>query len=31
MTDQLRELSELRSSGAISDAEYDQAKLKILA
>ena len=29
--DQLRELSELRSSGAISDAEYDQAKLKILA
>jgi hypothetical protein len=31
VTDQLKELSELRSSGAISDAEYDQAKLKILA
>jgi hypothetical protein len=31
VSDQLKDLAALRDSGAISDAEYDQAKLKILA
>jgi hypothetical protein len=31
VADQLKDLAALRDSGAISDAEYDQAKLKILA
>jgi hypothetical protein len=29
--DQLAQLADLKSSGAITDAEYDQAKKKLLA
>jgi hypothetical protein len=31
VSDQLKDLAALRDSGSISDAEYDQAKLKILS